>query len=403
MTDLVAGQRLKLAGTSVSFALDCANPQLLATRFSVVVVFLAGDKAALLPPAYALGPDRDAHSCVSFDAGFTTSIDLARVPPDVSRVQTLVYVAGGPGTGTSVMDLGWICAKGDQFSFRIDLANCGNATLHLIDAYRHDGGWRLMANGQGFTGGLGVIGSRIGLHLDSAHGLPDAPRRGGGDGDYDDSGAPRRAPPAGSTSSGSGFVVAPNHVLTNHHVIEDARSIEVTNERRSTSGRAVFSDPVNDLALVETETSFEKFAQFREGIELLLGEDVVLVGFPLQNLLGQGPQVTAGNVSGLCGFANNAAILQYTAPTASGSSGGPILDSAGLVIGVVRAGLAHDQIRSAGSASENINFGVKGSVARAFLDAAGLAAQVSPAGIARPRAEIAREARHFATSLKIEY
>ena len=129
-------------------------------------------------------------------------------------------------------------------------------------------------------------------------------------------------------------------MLTNHHVIEDAQKIEVTNERRSSPGRVVFSDPYNDLALVECDTAFEQLATFRDGIELHLGEDVVLVGFPLQNLLGQGPQVTAGNVSGLCGFGNNAAVMQYTAPTASGSSGGPILDSTGLVIGVVRAGLA---------------------------------------------------------------
>ena len=260
-----------------------------------------------------------------------------------------------------------------------------------------------MANGQGFTGGLGVIGSRIGQHLDSAHGQPDAPRRDGhGGSPYGDDG-PRPAPMPGSSSSGSGFVIAPRHMLTNHHVTDCARTIAVASERRSSPGRVVFSDPVNDLALVEIDATFEQFAQFREGIALLLGEDVVLFGYPLQHLLDQGPQVTAGNVSGLCGFANNAAILQYTAPTASGSSGGPILDSAGLVIGVVRAGLAHDQIRNAGSMSENINFGVKGSVARAFLDAAGMPPHVSAGGAARSRADIARQARQFTACLKIEY
>jgi S1-C subfamily serine protease len=339
---------------------------------------------------------------VEFDSGFTTCVALNRLPADVSRVQVLAYVAGGPGSGVSFMDLGWIEAKCDDFAFRMDLANCGNATMHLVDAYRHDGGWRLMANGQGFTGGLGVVGSRIGIHLDSTHGMPDPPPSSGG---YGDSGGGSRGPgPArGGTASGSGFVIAPNHVLTNHHVIEDARKIEVTNERRSTSGRVVFSDPHNDLALVETETRFDQIAQFREGIELHLGEDVVLVGFPLQNLLGQGPQVTAGNISGLSGFGNNAAIMQYTAPTASGSSGGPILDSAGLVIGVVRAGLAHDQIRNAGSLSENINFGVKGSVVRAFLDAAGLAANCDSGGEVRSRADIAREARMYAACIKVRF
>ncbi len=404
MTNLVAGQRLKLAAPQLRFSLECGNAGLLAARFSLVVLFLAGERASSVEPAYALGPGKDSHPFVRFDAGFTTDVALDRLPPEVTRVQAIAYVAGGPGTGAAFMDLTWVEAKGDTpadpYSFRIDLANCGNATLHLIDAYRHDGGWRLMANGQGFTGGLGVIGSRIGAHIDSNHGLPDPPRSSGG---YEDPGRSGPRPTPGSTASGSGFVIAPNHVLTNHHVIEDAQTIEVTNERRSTPGRVVFSDPHNDLALVEIDTRFDQLAAFREGIELHLGEDVVLVGFPLQNLLGQGPQVTAGNVSGLCGFGNNAAVMQYTAPTASGASGGPILDSTGLVIGVVRAGLAHDQIRSAGSASENINFGVKGSVARAFLDAAGIAPRVAHPGQSRSRADIAREARQFATCLKIGF
>jgi S1-C subfamily serine protease len=399
MNPMIAGQRIRLTEPRLRFAIDCAKPDLLGARFSAVVLFLNGERGASVPPAYAQGPG-GAGAYISYDAGFTTKVDLAALPSEVTRVQAICYVTGGPGSGNSFMDLGWIEVQVADHAFRIDLANCGHATLHLIDAYRHDGGWRLLANGQGFAGGLGVIGSRVGVHLDSNHGLPDPPRR--DPTDYDRRPG-RDRPAAGSSASGSGFAVGPNHVLTNHHVIEDAAEIEVSGEGRATAGRVVFSDPVNDLALVETDARFGAIAQFRGGIELHLGEDVVLVGFPLQDLLGQGPQVTAGNVSGLCGFSNNAAVMQYTAPTSSGSSGGPILDSAGLVIGVVRAGLAHDQIRSVGSASENINFGVKGSVARAFLDAAGLAAETKPAGINRSRAEIAKEARKYAACIKVRY
>ena len=165
----------------------------------------------------------------------------------------------------------------------------------------------------------------------------------------------------------------------------------------------IFTDPINDLALVETGAQFDRFARFRDGVHLLLGEDVVLIGFPLQNLLGQGPQVTAGNVSGLCGFGNNSAIMQYTAPTSSGSSGGPILDQSGLVIGIVRAGLAHEVIRNAGSISENINFGVKGAVVRAFLDAAGVTAEAATDHAPRTRADVAHEARSYAACIKVTY
>ncbi len=403
MTDLVAGQRLKLKRPELRFSIDCGNPQLLGSRFSAVTLFLSGDQASSVAPAYALGAAEKPSPFIEYDSGFTTSISLDRLPAEVTRVQAIVYVTGGAGTGTTFMDLSWIEVRGDDFKFRIDLVSCGNATLHLVDAYRHDGGWRVLANGQGFNGGLGVIGSQIGIHLDSSHGLADPLRAEPGDDSPDPDRTSRPRTTTGFGATGSGFVIGPNHVITNHHVIDGGNVIEVTNERFSTPGRVVFSDPHNDLALIRTEANFDACARFRDGIELHLGEDVVLVGFPLQDLLGQGPQVTAGNVSGLCGLGNNAAVLQYTAPTASGSSGGPILDASGLVIGVVRAGLAHDQIRSVGSASENINFGVKGSVARAFLDAAGLAANCEPGGEVRSRADIAREARMYAACIKVGF
>lgn len=400
MNSLVSGQRKSLARGNLRFSLASGDLELLGTRFSLVVIFLNGDRAASLAPIYALGAQSETNSNVSFDAGFTTEINLDRLPDSVSRVQAIAYVAGGPGTGVSFKDLGWIEITGSDFRFRIDLGNCGHSTLHLIDAYRHEGGWRLLANGQGFIGGLGVIGSRIGVHLDSGHGIPDPPPSAPRGDDRRTGGNPA---PSGGTASGSGFAVSPNHVLTNHHVIEHARAIEINGASRAAAGRVIFSDSVNDLALVETDVYFEHLARFREGVHLLLGEDVILIGFPLQNLLGQGPQVTTGNVSGLCGFANNSAVMQYSAPTSSGSSGGPILDQSGLVIGVVRAGLAHDEIRNAGSVSENINFGVKGAVARAFLDAAGLSIETSVGSAPRNRAEIVREARAYASCIKVSY
>ena len=400
MNQLVAGQRTKVARGNLRFSLACADPALLGSRFSLVILFLNGDRAASLAPVYALDAQDEASTSVGFDAGFTTDIDLDNVPGEVTRVQAIAYVVGGPGTGVSFKELGWIEVAGSDFRYRIELDSCGHSTLHLIDAYRHEGGWRLLANGQGFTGGLCVIGSRVGTHLDSDHGVPDAqPAHPCGDGRIADG----HPVPNGGAASGSGFAVTRNHVLTNHHVIEHAHAIEVDGAGRAAAGRVIFSDPVNDLALIETDVRFEHLARFRDGVHLLLGEDVVMIGFPLQNLLGQGPQVTAGNVSGLCGFGNNSAVMQYTAPTSSGSSGGAILDQSGLVIGVVRAGLAHDEIRNAGSVSENINFGVKGAVARSFLDAAGLSIRAVADTKPRARADIAREARAYAACIKVSY
>jgi S1-C subfamily serine protease len=396
MTDLVFGQRVPFEATQLQLRVSAANEPLLSSRFSVVVVFLDSADRAHMKPAYAI---EGGGGLVRFTKGFTVEVDLDRLPREVVRVQAIAYALGGPGAGASFMDLGWLEADAGLHRFRIDLTHCGYATLHLMDLYRHSGHWRLLAHGQGFTGGLGVIGSRIGVALDSGHGLPDL-RSSSPSPDLND--RPEHPAP-GSSASGSGFAITQNHVLTNHHVIEDARHLEVIVGGRSGRGRVIFTDPHNDLALVETDARIDAVARFRASVDLHLGEDVVLIGFPLQNLLGQGPQVTAGNVSGLCGFANNSAVLQYTAPTSSGSSGGPILDASGLVIGVVRAGLAHEVVRRAGSLSENINFGVKGVLARSFLSAAGIAPQIAEGGAACSRAETAREARAYAACIRVAF
>lgn len=400
MTALIPGQRVPVSGTSPALRIVTGDEALFGRRFSVLIVFLDAQERAALPPVYA--HDAATHvPALGFREGFAIDVHLDRLPASVARVQLIGYVVGGPGSGASFKDLQRLRLEIGDDVFDIDLVSCGYATLHLVDFYRHNGAWRMLANAQGFTGGLGVVGSRIGAALDSNHGVPEAARDpDSGRESGRDSGPP---PPPGSGGSGSGFAIARNHILTNHHVVEHGREIEVASERRAGTGRVVFSDPVNDLALVETDLVFDQTACFRAALDLHLGEDVVLIGFPLQGLLGQGPQVTTGNVSGLCGFSNNSAMLQYTAPTASGSSGGPILDASGLVIGVVCAGLAHDVLRSRGSLSENINFGVKGVVARAFLAAAGITADARDDGRTLSRAEIARAGRAYAALLKVRY
>jgi S1-C subfamily serine protease len=118
---------------------------------------------------------------------------------------------------------------------------------------------------------------------------------------------------------------------------------------------------------------------------------VLVMGFPLQGLLGTGPQATTGNVSALCGIGNDTSVMQFTAPIAGGNSGGPILDQAGHVVGLVYSSLNKDIVRNA----ENVNFGVKGVVVRSFLSTAGVEPRLLPATAPRPRADVVREARSY--------
>src|SRR5207237_662095 len=79
--------------------------------------------------------------------------------------------------------------------------------------------------------------------------------------------------------------------------------------------------------------------RFRDGSSIRPADPVVVVGFPYAGLLTQSPQVTTGVISALAGIHDDSRYVQLTAPVQPGSSGGPLLDSSGNVIGIVSSKL----------------------------------------------------------------
>jgi hypothetical protein len=113
-----------------------------------------------------------------------------------------------------------------------------------------------------------------------------------------------------------------------------------------------------------------KIAALRTGAEIRPGDGVVAVGFPLTGILAEDANVTIGGVSALAGFRNDQRYLQISAPVQPGNSGGPLLDMSGNVIGIVSAKLDAARIAAAtGDIPQNVNFAIKISVLRQFLDA----------------------------------
>ena len=112
-----------------------------------------------------------------------------------------------------------------------------------------------------------------------------------------------------------------------------------------------------------------------------LGESVVVMGFPFSGLLSSDAVVTTGIVSALAGMRDDRHKLQISAPVQPGNSGGPLLDPAGHLVGVVVSKL--DGVRMAsltGAIPENINFAIKGEEARSFLRVHGVAVVTAPKG-----------------------
>ncbi len=184
-----------------------------------------------------------------------------------------------------------------------------------------------------------------------------------------------------SRSTGSAFFVTSDGIaLTNAHVIRGC--YEITAPQFAGSRVTVVRiDEQNDLAVVRTVGRKTTPLAFRVQGPVRLGEEVVVVGYPLMGLLTTEPQLTTGNVSALSGIRNDTRFLQITAPVQPGSSGGPVMDGRGVVLGVVVAKLDALRVAAlAGDIPQNVNFAIRGSVAAAFLDAAGIGYQTSATG-----------------------
>jgi serine protease Do len=190
------------------------------------------------------------------------------------------------------------------------------------------------------------------------------------------------------TGEGSGFfITADGYAVTNNHVIDHAKSVQVTTDDGAVyTAKVVGADPKTDLALIKVDGNkdfpFVKFAEHAPQV----GDWVVAVGNPF----GLGGTVTAGIVSARgrdIGAGPYDDYLQIDAPINKGNSGGPAFDVNGNVIGVNTA------IFSPSGGSVGIGFDIpadtakmvvaqlkeKGHVARGWL---GVQIQPVTAGIA---------------------
>ncbi len=177
---------------------------------------------------------------------------------------------------------------------------------------------------------------------------------------------------AGPIATGSGFVISDQgHIVTNDHVVAECGHMRIRHlGPDGMAAEVVARDSSNDLAVLKIAAPTTKIAAFRTGAEIRPGDGVVAVGFPLTGILAEDANVTIGGVSALAGLRNDQRYLQISAPVQPGNSGGPLLDLSGHVIGVVSAKLDAARIASVtGDIPQNVNFAIKISVVRQFLDA----------------------------------
>jgi S1-C subfamily serine protease len=170
-------------------------------------------------------------------------------------------------------------------------------------------------------------------------------------------------------ASGTGFMITEDgFLLTNYHVVEDGSRIVVKMQDRELPARFIKADKANDLALLKVSGSFRPLA-IAPSRAVQLGEAVFTVGFPNPDVQGVDPKLTRGDVNSLAGMKDDPRHFQISVPTQPGNSGGPLVNLAGNVVGVVTMRLnSVRMLERTGALSENVNYALKSSFVGAFLD-----------------------------------
>lgn len=171
--------------------------------------------------------------------------------------------------------------------------------------------------------------------------------------------------PKGVTiTGGSGFIVDEGRkIVTNKHVIEGGKEFAIrTGLGEVIRAKVVFISETDDLAILELLKPLpaDRAIPAAAYAKPRVGRDVVVMGYPLWYILGEGsPSLTNGVVSKGTGMADDKHTFQLTAKVNKGNSGGPVFDLNGNVVGITVGKLDSQKInQEQGFVPEDINFAI---------------------------------------------
>jgi serine protease Do/serine protease DegQ len=176
-------------------------------------------------------------------------------------------------------------------------------------------------------------------------------------------GMPEQSEP--QIAAGSGVIVDARHgyVITNAHVVKDARAIQITlKDNRKLTAKLVGADPGTDIALLKVEPKNLTEARWGDSDSLQVGDFVMAIGNPF----GLGQTATSGIVSALgrsgLSVEGYEHFIQTDAPINPGNSGGALVNLKGELVGINSA------IIGPAGGNVGIGFAVPSVMARAVME-----------------------------------
>jgi Do/DeqQ family serine protease len=177
----------------------------------------------------------------------------------------------------------------------------------------------------------------------------------------------RSSKPREVNGYGSGVIISKDgYIITNNHVVENAESVDVTlNDKRTFTAKVVGRDPGSDIALLKIKADNLPIIKYGDSEQLRLGEWVLAVGNPF-NLTST---VTAGIVSAKGrslqlneGNYKIESFIQTDAALNMGNSGGALVNTKGLLVGITSA------IMSPNGAYAGNSFAIPVSIVKKVVD-----------------------------------
>ena len=170
------------------------------------------------------------------------------------------------------------------------------------------------------------------------------------------------SPSTDIASSGSGFFInRKGYFVTNYHVVAECNDkSKITFKEKDVDAKLIAKDQFLDLALLRAKVKPENFLNLSTSPPEKI-QKIYVAGYPFGKGLSDDLKITQGIISSLKGYGDNSNEIQIDAAINPGNSGGPIVNETGELVAVAVSGMAKDM-------SEGINFGIKASSVKNFLD-----------------------------------
>jgi S1-C subfamily serine protease len=294
-----------------------------------------------------------------------------------SNLAGSAHIQATSSTGARCTGESWITYKPAYSVVVPCVGQRGSAVLDCSDGRRVRGEWVATGCTSGYGEGYDQDGRRflfaMGMSLEEAarrrsETSPPAPPN------TDTASAARAAPGADAPQqrirgNGTGFFVAEDgYLVTSAHVARGDRRVSVLLQGRELPVTVVDTDSANDLALLKVAA---------RGVPIPItatppakGEDAGALGYPAASSLGTELKATFGKINALSGPRDDPRWLQTDTPVQPGSSGGPLLNMRGEVVGIITASFstAANVRRIGGAIPQNVNYAIKAQYLVALLD-----------------------------------